>query len=145
MPRNQYNTPFTLTLKSSLQKKLLILFPHLVAMVIVLFTLSIPFYWIIILILLLLFSAIYNYRLHIDNSLNKSVLKISQDSAKNWVIFIQNGTSIPVTLLNSTYASKYLIINNYIDINKNKYSTVFTPDSLSSHDFRHLFVLSKLT
>jgi hypothetical protein len=145
MPKNQYNTPFTLIVKSSLQKKLLIALPHLAAITIVLLALSIPFYLIIGLLVLLTYSAIYNFRLHIGRSLKKSVIKISQDSAKNWVIFNQNDAPIPVTLLNSTFAGKYLIINNYIDINKNKYSAVFTPDSLSVDDFRHLLVLSKLT
>lgn len=145
MPKNQYNTPFTLTVKSSLQKKLLILLPHLTSMVIILFTLAVPIYWIIVLFILILISTIYYSRLHINLNLKRSVLKVSQDSAKNWIISGQSDSPIPVTLLNSSYASKLLIINNYIDYNKNKYSVVFTPDSLSIREFRHLLVLSKLT
>lgn len=145
MSLNPFNAPLALTIKPSLQKWLLIIVPHFIAFVIVLtfsvftFTLKAG------LTFLILFSFVYYFRLHLQQSLKKSVYLIHQDSAKNWFVITKDTERKEVTLSGSSFVSKLLIIINYNDINNNQYGVIVTPDSLSIDDFRQLIVRIKLT
>lgn len=145
MSINSFSAPLSLTNKASFQKKLLIIVPHFFALFLIGVTKPISIYFSLFIIILIGASVIYYYRLHISRKLARSVYEISQDSAKNWLISTQNNEPKQVTLLDSSFASNFLIVINYIDIKNNKYVVVFTPDSLSVNDFRHLIVRLRMT
>ena len=150
MPKNPFIAPFSLKIKSSPQKLLLITAPHLFLLILVLeiniFLPSLKLF----LILLIVTSAYYYSRLHYFYSSNKSVTELRQDSNKNWKISTvkkhNNGELFSVDILPSSFVSKWLIILNLVD-NKssNHYVLLLTPDSISVHDFRHLTIRLKLT
>ncbi len=145
MHTNPFNTPLHLVLKPSLQKRLLIIAPHLIALFIIVLLDVFPLYMKIALFTLIVASSIYYSRLHIFNTLKKSIHTIQQDSANNWIISIQEkGDNKTVELLPSSFISKIIIVLNYKDINKSHYSAIITKDSLSDDDFRHLYVKLKL-
>lgn len=70
---------------------------------------------------------------------------IFQDSRKNWLIKTLTTDKQEVQLLSTSFISKLLIIMNVIDTEKNKYTILITPDSLSSTEFRRVFVRLKMT
>lgn len=140
MSVNPFNQSLSLTIIPSFYKKLLIIIPHFVVMVFVLLVEPIPKYLRLILSILIVISVVYYYRLHILGALKRSVSRIGQDSVKNWVLETYDSRSINVSLLDSSFVSQYLIVLNYIDRSNNNYVVVFTCDSLSISDFRHLVV-----
>lgn len=149
MSPNPFNVPLSIDIKPTLQKALLIIIPHLLALVLVVsmtvFSLIIK----LILLTLILLSLGYYYQLHINQKTKKSVMTIQQDSVNNWLITLHNkdqqAPPKSVILLASSYTSKYLIVLSYHDINKSYYSAIITPDAVSSNDFRRLQVRLKLT
>jgi len=145
MRQNPFETPLSVLVKASFQKQLLISIPHLLALAITF--LIIPFSIIMSLILMLFIFAsfIFYFKWHIYKSLKRSLHEVRQDSAKNWLIRTKAGDFKKASLLDSSFASNWLIIVNYIDMDKVRYSAVFTPDSLSVEDFRRLIVRFKLT
>jgi len=145
MSINHLNKPFSLKIKASLLKKLLILLPHLFAVGLIFLIEPFPGYLGAFLLALIILSAIYYYRLHISKKLKQSVYYISQDSAKNWLVTTRGDMLQQVTLLDSSFTSNFLIIINYIDINKNKYCVIIMHDSLANDEFRRLLLRLNLT
>ncbi len=140
MSVNPFECALSIVVKSSFQKVLLIVVPHSIALVILLFVNPISAYLNAVFIVCILVSLIFYYQRYIARVHQRSVRKLSQDSARNWFISLSNNTKIQVFLLSSSFVSCYLIILNYRDINNKHYVVVFTPDSLSSGDFRRLVV-----
>lgn len=145
MSVNPFSKPLMLEIKPSLQKSLLLIIPHILTLLIVISVKPFPVSFRFILATLVLLSTVYFFRLHFFKSLKNSVNSISQDSAKNWLIFIKDNEQKEVELLGSSFVSNMLIIINYIDINYNKYNVIIAPDSLSSDEFRRLIVRIKMT
>ncbi len=145
MLSNPFNTPLALEIKPSLQKWLIIVIPHLLVLTLVLslsvFSLSLRFA----LSFLIIFSSAYYIRLYLQGASKKSVRMIFQDSRKNWLIKTIKTDKQKVQLLGTSFISKLLIIMNVIDTDKNKYTILITPDSLSSTEFRRVFVRLKMT
>ena len=98
------------------------------------------------LVAMILYSFIYYLRLHVFQSLNKSVLSIRRDSTGNWLIKTSQNPQKNVSLSGSSFVSNYLIILNYKSHGLFKNNTVLlTVDSLSKDDFRHLSVAINTT
>jgi hypothetical protein len=149
MPINPFTAPLSFTINPSLQKLLLIVMPHLLVFIMVVnlnvFSLGLK----VGLVFLILLSAHYYSRLYYFHISNKSVIELKQDSAKNWMISTINTMkaqeSFSVDLLPTSFISKWLIILNFVDNNRSHYKVIFTPDSLSANEFRHLYTRIKLT
>ena len=145
MSVNPFCNNLSLTIEPTFQKQLLIIFPHVCAVLLVLLAPSIPKYLSVILCFLITVSAVYYYQNFILRTFKRSVYGISQDSARNWTIETRDNRTISVSLLESSFISNLLIVLNYMDKNNNNYTVIFTPDSLSVSDFRHLIVRIKNT
>lgn len=70
---------------------------------------------------------------------------IYQDSAKNWFISSHDSKRIEVQLLDSSFVSQFLMVINFIDLNKHEYPILITPDSLPKDDYRLLIVKLKMS
>ncbi len=139
------NRMISLIIKPSFQKRLIVFLPHLLASLIVLYVVDLSLFTLFILVLGIAVSLVYYSKLHIFQSLKKSVLSIKQDSAKNWFISTKNGYhEEAVNLLGSSFVSNRFIILNYAHNNSvnlfPKYSVLITKDSLSTDEFRRLRV-----
>jgi len=149
MSLNPFTQPLNHLIKPSVQKRLLIIVPHIMGFILLISVSAIPLWLKFILVPVILFSAIYYSRLHLQQTLKKSVTSIRQDSIGNWLItsYDKEHESEPKTviLLASSFISKYLIVLNYRDINKSYYSAIITQDSISCNEFRRLRVRLKLT
>ena len=149
MSLNPFKVPLLIEIKPTVQKGLLIFTPHFLALSMIasfdVFSLAVKG----ILLIFISISAGYYFRLYVMQKSKKSVISIQQDSANNWFITTHDkGHEAPpksVILLASSFVNKYLILMNYRDNNKSYYSTIITPDSISSNDFRRLQVRLKLT
>ena len=143
MSSNPFNAPLALKIKPSLQKWLIVLVPHLLVLVVVLkldvFNLAVR----LLLVSLILISGCYYLRLHLQQSLNRSVSSIYQDSAKNWFIKTPKAEKLAVTPSTSSFLSRVLILMNFRDENNKNYTVIITPDSLSRAQFRRLYVRIK--
>lgn len=144
MPLITFDKPFALTIKSSLQKNSLIIIPHVLALVLVISIPVISMLMTYLLIVLIVNSLAYFSFRYIALSLNQSVVSIAQDSEKNWFLATADNNRIDVELLDSSFASKLMIIINYMGINNKKYTTVIMPDSVSPDEYRRLLVRLKL-
>lgn len=149
MSHNPFNVPLSIEIRPTFQKTLLVLIPHLLICVLVV---SFGVFGLIIkltLVVILIISTAYYYRLHLGQNLKKSITSIQQDSSKNWFITTYNtgdeATLKVVILLASSFISKYLIVLNYREENGSQYSIIITKDSVSTNDFRYLRVRLKLT
>ena len=144
MPLITFNKPFVLAINPSLQKCLLIIIPHCLALILVI---SLPIYSMLVTYLLFVLIvnslAYFSFR-YVALSLNQSVVSISQDFEKNWFLSTTQSKRIEVELLGSSFVSKFMIIINYIGINKKMYTTIIMPDSLPKDEYRRLFVRLKL-
>ena len=146
---NPLNAPFYQVIESSLQKALLILFPHLATLALVLGVSVFPLAIKLLLVIVITLSTLYYSRLHLLQTLKKSVKTIQYDSANNWFVktYDENHESSlkSVVLLPSSFISKALIVLNYRDNTGSNYSALITADSISSNEFRRLRVRLKLT
>lgn len=151
MSSSPFNKPLVLTTKATLQQALLIIIPHFL---VIIMTLSISHFTVLVrisIILVVHVSLAYFISLHLLKLFNKSIHSIRQDSARNWSILIANSSNQDyksVTLLNSSFYSELLIILNFYEkssklFDSKRYTVVFTPDSLSSDEFRRLRVRLK--
>lgn len=145
MSENSYSRAFSLIVEPTLQKRLLIIIPHYLAIALVLFADQVPNYLCLLITLLVLISGFYYYRLHITKKSKNSVVTLNQDSMKNWFIVTKDKRNIQVSLLKSSFVSNAFVVLNYADINLTNYTVVFTRDSLSISDYRHLIVRSRMT
>jgi len=145
MSENSYSRAFSLIVEPTLQKRLLIIIPHYLAIALVLFADQVPNYLCLLITLLVLISGFYYYRLHITKKSKNSVVTLNQDSMKNWFVVTKDKRNIQVSLLKSSFVSNAFVVLNYADINLTNYTVVFTRDSLSISDYRHLIVRSRMT
>ena len=144
MPLITFDKPFVLAINSSLQKNLLIIIPHVLALILVISIPVISMLMTYLLIVLIVNSLAYFSFRYIALSLNQSVVSIAQDSEKNWFLATADNNRVDVELLDSSFASKLMIILNYMGINNKKYTTVIMPDSVSPDEYRRLLVRLKL-
>lgn len=145
MSANPFSCALSLSVESTLQKRLLIIIPHFLAVVLMLFIAVALNYLSLLITPLVMISGVYYYRLHITKNLMNSVLRLNQDSMKNWSVITKDNSAKQVLLLESSFVSNALIVINYADINNTNYVVVFTPDSLSVVDYRHLVIRLKMT
>ena len=113
MSSSPFNTPFVITIKPSFQKWLFLLVPHALLGFIILLAVPLDYTVKGIAITLVLVSFVYYYRLHFRADLNKSVMAVRQDSAKNWGIKLrlpkgQDYTN--VVLLDSSFSIDSVIL-----------------------------------
>ena len=144
MSSNPFNAPLSLKVEPSRVKSLLILCPHVLILVMVLWIdeFSGGLRWILMSVIIV--SWVYYSRLHLALSLKRSIKKITQDSAKHWFIDTPYENHRPVMIEGSSFLSNYLIIINYTSINKSRYTVIFTRKCLSSDNFRRLSVRLKI-
>ena len=140
MPINPFSTPASYKIKYSFQKLLLIILPHVLSLIMVFWLTSFSMILSIGLIMMIITSVVYYFRLYILLSLKKSIIWFNQDSARNWTITTTANEKVPVEILPSSFISNLLIILNYIDINNSHYCVIITPDCLSPDEFRRLKV-----
>lgn len=149
MSLNPFNTPLALKISPSRQKAILILTPHCFALILAIsldtFHTAASIGINIALIFLISLSARYYINLHYRQSLKKSITMIYQDSAKNWFISSHDSKRIEVQLLDSSFVSQFLMVINFIDLNKHEYPILITPDSLPKDDYRLLIVKLKMS
>lgn len=143
MPLNPLNAPFSIEIKPSLQKYLIVTTPHVLALVLLIFISELPLLIMLSLISSVMFSFSYYLQLHCLSALNRSVISIKQDSINNWMLLLADESEITTAILmHSSFASNHLIILTYkIDNNKlytNNYTVLITKDSLSKQNFRIL-------
>lgn len=143
---NSLNQALSLDIKASLQKTLLIVAPHLIGALVLLFTYKRSMYGVWFsgaLLIGIIVSLFYYLRLHGQMKLGRSILAINRSPQNQWSITTRQDGSKSVELTHS-YSGKYLIILNYLDPENRKYTVYITPDSVSSEIFRQLKVLLKI-
>jgi len=150
MSFNPFNAPLSLKIKPSIQKWLIILVPHLLAILLLSNVGDLPFLLKLALIIGILVSMVFFSRLHLFQSLKHSVLSIRQDSVKNWFVLTAGESELKaVTLMPSSFVSNHFIILNYTLQNpkylSQKFSVLITKDSLAVDDFRVLRARLKMS
>ena len=144
MPLNPFLKPLSLTIKPSLQKWLIIIVPHLLGLLLITSIDMFPLWSKFIIGVFITLSFTYYYQYHIALKLKKSVVLIQQDSVKNWFITLSNNTNNndpkSVNLLPSSFKSKLFIVLNFQDNNGSYYRAIILPDSISSINFKHLYI-----
>lgn len=148
MSFNRYDAPFTLNIRPALLKWLIVLVPHLLVLVLILFVDEFNLTLKVVLIFCLLLSVIYYFCLHISQSLAKSVILVQQDQSRNWFISTRGGHQLfTVELLPSSFVSRYLIILNFKNTKSRlffpTYSVLLTKDSLTADGYRMMKVRLK--
>jgi len=134
------NRNFSISIYASPQKWVLVLFPHFFSFIVVLSVVQVSTLLSIVLILAIAYSGYYFLHLHIWLDSKKSVKLIYQDSRNNWFLMDSTGAEKIVSLLPESFNSNYLIILNFIDNKKIKYSVIVTPDSVPRDLYRQLKV-----
>ena len=143
MTQNVFTSPLVLIPKVTMQIWMLILIPHFLIFLFVIIT-PVELYIVkVYLSLAVILSLYYFLRLYIFKNLNKSIESISKDSMGNWYIQDVSNQQYSVQLLHSSFVGKFLIILNYTDINKKKFSVLLTRDSLEEDEFRRLKIRLK--
>jgi len=149
MSLNPFIKPLSLIIRSSYQKRLLIFVPHLLGLLLIASIDVFPLWLKLILGLLITASFLYYFQYHITLKLKNSVISIEQDSAKNWFVTLSKNTQDneqkSVNLLSSSFISKLFIVLNFQDNNGSYYSVIILPDSISSIDFKYLYIRLKTT
>jgi len=141
------NQPLAIEISSSLQKQLLVYLPHAISVIIFVWlsrSTSIPLIVIALMMVGAGLSVYYFHRLHISNTLQRSVKLISKDASSNWQIVLSNNNTERVSLDNTCYRSNFLIILNFNDVAKNNYTALITPDSVTTEEYRKLMVLLRI-
>jgi len=149
MSLNPYIKPFSLKIEASLQKWLIIIIPHLLGILLTISVDTFPVWLKFILGIFIFISFIYFVLYHITLNQKKSVFSIQQDSVRNWLILLSDNTKnnepIDVQLLPSSFISRYLIVLNFQDNKGSYYSVIILPDSISSINFKYLYIRLKTT
>jgi len=143
MISNNKNSILHLRVVPSLGKILLIILPHLVCFLLMIFCFyqwNISTIYLIVILVCILVSLIYFIKLHLSLSLNKSIKSLTKDSNDKWHINTVDKTNHSVDIVGTSYVSNSLIILNLIDDIKKEYSVLFTVDSLNIDQFRRLKV-----
>lgn len=149
MPLNPFNNPISLTIRPSLQTWLIIVAPHLIAFFLIVNIEVFPLWAKCISAIIIIASFAYYFLYYLALKLKKSVTSIKQDSVENWFIMLANNDNDEelksVSLLPSSFISRFIIILNFIDKKDTYYTVVIMPDSISSINFKHLYIKLKST
>ena len=149
MSLNPLIKTFYLTIRPSLRVWLLIVIPHLLAILLIVSFGVFPLWSKVVLIITIAVSFTYYYRSYFTLKLNNSIVSIEQDSVKNWFIVLYGGGNNEdprsVHLLPSSFISNVFIVLNFQDNSGLNYSTIIISDSISSRDFKYLYKKLKLT
>jgi len=146
VPLNQLKQSFTIKIKASLSKQLLIVLPHVIVTAILFIFLDFKgltkIYYLMSLICISI-SLIYFVRLYLTFSAKKSIYTVNKDSNNNWSLTTRNSEKTNVSILATSFSSNLLIIFNFQDESEKQYTALITPDSLTQDEFRKLKVYIK--
>ncbi len=134
------NRNLSISIHASPQKWVLVLLPHFVAFIVVFSLANVSILLSIVLILAIAYSSYYFLHVHIWLDSKKSVKLIYQDSTNNWFLMDSANEEKNVSLLSESFNSNYLVILNFTDNKKIKYSAIVTPDSVPGDLYRQLKV-----
>lgn len=151
MSNNSYTNTLLIEPKQSRQLFVVLLFSHMIAVFIILFSLKNHWFVQLIGLLLVAFSWFYYYRLHIAKVLSKSVRAAYHHHDKGWSISLASKAhhtqheDIVVTLLGSSYVSQWWVILNFHHVvNNRNYTLLVLADSVSAELHRQLRVRLKI-
>ncbi len=142
----QFKQALTIKIKSSLSKKLLIVLPHVIVVVILFIFLDFKGLTLIYFLLSLLcitLSLIYFVRLHLLFSSNQSIYNIHNNINDNWSLILRNNEKVNVSISGTSFSSNLLIILIFKDESKKQYSVIIIRDSVTQSEFRRLKVRIK--
>lgn len=146
MSSNQFKQVFTINIKSSLSKQLLIWFPHVVVsfLLIIFFDLEgLNTLYLFISLICIVVSLIYFTRLHLTLNSKKSIYDLHKNSSDNWSLTTKIKEKINVSIINTSFSSNILIIMNFEDGSGKHFTALITTDSVSASEFRRLKVYVK--
>ena len=141
------NQTIKIEIKQSLYKHILVVFPHLIAAVILLVALikqDLSIYYFLLLFTLIVSSITYYTRKYLNTDSDKSIHSIVKNSDDSWKLSFNGDEEFNVSFLPISFVSNFLIILNFKDSLSNKhYSTLICTDSVSPNEFRKLKVFIK--
>lgn len=143
MASNRFNKAFTINIKASLEKYLLIIIPHLLVAIVLMIFFDVKeqnLIYLIIILLCISISLLYFSRLHILFQSEKSIYEIHKNTSGHWKLKLKNGLTKDVTILTSSFVSNLLILIIFKDQSSKDYTALVTPDSVSTNEFRRLKV-----
>ena len=127
--------------------RLLVLAPHLAAVIVTLVLLPLPLLLRVGLLAVIVFSLVYYYRLHVLQNSPRSVLQIEQDAAQNWLATISaqdGGNRVEqLNLRAASFVSPLLLVLNFRGLDNAHYTALITPGGLPKRDLRRLRVRLK--
>ena len=135
------NGYFSISIHASPQKWVIILLPHLITFIVVFSLNQVSILLSIMLLFAIAYSSYYFLHLHIWLDSKRSVTSIYQDSRNNWFLMDSANEETSVNLQTDSFMSNYLVILNFIDNKKIKYSVIITSDSIPRDIFRQLKVI----
>ena len=146
MSSNQFKQAFTIKIKSTLIKKLLIVLPHVIVAVLLFIFLDfkglISIYFMLSL-LCIAISLIYFVRLHLIFSSNQSIYNIQNNINDDWSLVLRDYEKVNVSISGTSFNSNFLIILNFKNESKEQYTALITRDSVTQSEFRRLKVRIK--
>ncbi len=146
MTKTDNNKTLHIKLQSSLLKRLFIVVPHLIVILIIfacLFWTDTKSIYLFVSVILITFSFIYFFKLHIKKDLKNSVLCISKNTNDDWYLDSKEIKNQKVFISGSSFASELLIILNLVDQTNKQFSAIVTRDSIEIAQFRKLKVYIK--
>ena len=146
MSTNKFTQPFTFEIKLSKNKQSLIVLPHVFIALLLCMLFQFEYIHIsntILAMVAVLASLVYFVRLELTQSSSKSVYAFHRKANESWSLVLKNETKHNFFISDSSFASNYLIILNFIDKSKNNYSVLITLDSVGQENYRRLKVLIK--
>ncbi len=146
MTKTDNNKTLHIKLQSSLLKRLFIVVPHLIVILIIfacLFWTDTKSIYLFVSVILITFSFIYFFKLHIKKDLKSSVLCISKNTNDDWYLDSKEIKNQKVFISGSSFASELLIILNLVDQTNKQFSALVTRDSIEITQFRKLKVYIK--
>ncbi len=132
--------------KPTLMTLFMVLLPHVVVVLIMLFLVPVSGVMKLVMISLIFLSCLYFLQLHVFQALRHSVIRIQQDSVGNWLVTMagKGNHAIPCELSSSSFISPLLVILNFKCAHfLFLYTALITPGSIARQDFRRLRVRLK--
>ncbi len=153
---SSFEKPLVIHPVHSLSLKLVVVLPHLLAILFVFILIDINVVVAITLAMMIILSFIYYYRWHVSKSLNKSVISVVHLFQQNkqtvvgnkklrseqggWKISLSGQKDITVNLLSSSFVSTGWIVLNFKDQKRNRYTLMLPFDAITSEQHRQLRV-----
>ena len=147
MSLNHFNQTLSINVRSSLAKKILIFFPHIIICFLLFIFLEMKgtsFIYFLLSVACIFLSVFYFVRLHLTQNIEKSVRLISYCAQGGFDIILKNDVRVKVKILSASFSSNFLIILNFENDLDKQYTALITPDSVSKEEFRKLKVLLKV-